>query len=246
MHHASRPTAGLLIAAAIPAFDLNTGFNGVDAFPDGIQAKETFLILENEPKFSFGAAAPTEIAIDADVNSESVQAGIQRIRKALEADPDFAGQFAISDNGRNVTLVTAQIAGEPNSDRALNALKRLRDTHITEAFDKHGVQAEVLVTGFTAFSNDFFDLADRFTPFVFAFVLGLSFVLLTLVFRSIVIPAKAILMNLLSVGAAYGLIVLVFQRGVGADLLGLSPARRSSWSRSSAASHSDAWRETSR
>ena len=72
----------------------------------------------------------------------------------------------------------------------------------------------------TAFATDFFDIVGRFTPIVFVFVLGLSFVLLTLVFRSIVIPAKAILMNLLSVGAAYGLLVLVFQEGVGADLLG--------------------------
>ena len=78
----------------------------------------------------------------------------------------------------------------------------------------------MLVTGLTAFSADFFDIAGRFTPFVFAFVLTLSFILLTVMFRSIVIPIKAILMNLLSVGAAYGLIVLVFQKGVGADLVG--------------------------
>ena len=78
----------------------------------------------------------------------------------------------------------------------------------------------MLVTGLTAVSSDFFDIADRFTPFVFAFVLTLSFILLTVVFRSKVIPVKAILMNLLSVGAAYGLLVLVFQKGVGADLVG--------------------------
>ena len=213
-------TAGLLIAAASPAFGLKTGFSGLDVYPDGMQAKEAFLILEREPKFSFGAAAPTEIAIDGDVNSESVQAAIQRLREALESDPDFGGQFTVEDNGSDLALVTAQIAGVPSGDRALDALERLRTEHIPEAFDNQGVQAVVLVTGFTAFSKDFFDMAGRFTPFVFAFVLGLSFILLTLVFRSIVIPAKAILMNLLSVGAAYGLLVLVFQKGVGADLVG--------------------------
>jgi RND superfamily putative drug exporter len=67
---------------------------------------------------------------------------------------------------------------------------------------------------------DFLDSLDRYTPWVFAFVLGLSFLLLMMVFRSLVVPIKAILMNLLSVGAAYGLLVLVFQKGVGADLLG--------------------------
>ena len=72
-----------------------------------------------------------------------------------------------------------------------------------------------LVGGETAFNVDFFDLADTYTPIVFAFVLGLSFLLLTVVFRSIVVPVKAILMNLLSVGAAYGLVVLFFQKGVG-------------------------------
>jgi RND superfamily putative drug exporter len=76
------------------------------------------------------------------------------------------------------------------------------------------------VAGDTAFNADFFQVVDDWTPLVFAFVLGLSFVLLLLVFRSIVIATKAIVLNLLSVGAAYGLLVLVFQKGYGADLLG--------------------------
>jgi len=82
------------------------------------------------------------------------------------------------------------------------------------------VDAEVLVGGDTAFNKDFFDLTDTYTPIVFVFVLGLSFLLLMVVFRSIVVPLKAIIMNLLSVGAAYGLIVLVFQEGFGAGVLG--------------------------
>ena len=75
-----------------------------------------------------------------------------------------------------------------------------------------------MVTGATAaITHDFNTLVDHYTPIVFAFVLGLSFLLLMVAFRSIVVPAKAIIMNLLSVGAAYGLIVLVFQKGYGAD-----------------------------
>ena len=80
----------------------------------------------------------------------------------------------------------------------------------------------VYVTGDTAINQDFFDLTDQRTPWVFAFVLGLSFLLLMVAFRSIVVPAKAIIMNLLSVGAAYGLIVLVFQKGYGADFFGFT------------------------
>ena len=115
-------------------------------------------------------------------------------------------------------LFSIAVSGEQASEEAVAAVRRLRAEYIPEAFA--GVPGEVLVTGWTAFNIDFFDIADRFTPIVFALVLGLSFVLLTVFFRSIVISAKAIVMNLLSVGAAYGLMVLVFQKGVGADLLG--------------------------
>jgi RND superfamily putative drug exporter len=76
------------------------------------------------------------------------------------------------------------------------------------------------VGGFTAENLDGFDMLARYTPIVFAFVLGLSFVLLMVVFRSIVVPIKAVIMNLLSVVAAYGLLVLVTQEGVGAGLFG--------------------------
>ena len=69
---------------------------------------------------------------------------------------------------------------------------------------------------------DFFEITQRYLPIVFALVLGLSFILLTMVFRSIVVPIKAIIMNLLSVGAAYGLIVLVFQKGFAADFFGFT------------------------
>jgi putative drug exporter of the RND superfamily len=80
--------------------------------------------------------------------------------------------------------------------------------------------SQILVTGVTANNVDFLEMRDDYTPVVFAFVLGLSFLLLLVVFRSLVVAAKAIVMNLLSVGAAYGLLVLVFQEGVGADLFG--------------------------
>ena len=76
--------------------------------------------------------------------------------------------------------------------------------------------------GETAFAIDYVDLTNRYLPIVFAFVLGLSFILLTIAFRSIVVAVKAIVLNLLATGATYGLLVLVFQKGVGADLLGFT------------------------
>ena len=98
----------------------------------------------------------------------------------------------------------------------------IRERYVPPAFE--GVAAEVLVGGITAEVADTFSIVDRYTPIVFAFVLGCSFLILMVVFRSIVIPIKAVLMNLLSVGAAYGLIVLVFQKGIVADLLGFQRA----------------------
>jgi len=110
------------------------------------------------------------------------------------------------------------MAGEATGDQAIQATRRLRAQYIPQAFS--GVPAEALVTGATAMNIDYFDQSSDYLPIVFAFVLGLSFVLLTVVFRSLVVPVKAVIMNLLSVGAAYGLLVLIFQKGVGADLLG--------------------------
>ena len=98
----------------------------------------------------------------------------------------------------------------------------LRDEHIPAAFS--GVPVEVNVGGQSAASAEIFQVVDQYTPIVFAFVLGFSFIVLLLVFRSIVIPIKAVIMNLLSVGTAYGLLVLVFQKGFATDLLGFQRA----------------------
>ncbi len=100
----------------------------------------------------------------------------------------------------------------------MDAVRRLRHDLVPQAFG--GTDTKVYVTGNTAANVDFFALTDRYTPIVFGFVLGLSFILLMLVFRSIVVPAKAIVMNLLSVGAAYGLLVLVSQKGFASGILG--------------------------
>ena len=208
---------GVMVAAALPALDINTGFNGVDSLPDGVQSKDAFFILEEE--FSFGVVSPMEIVIDGDASSEAVVSGIEALSEMLAADPDFVGEPRIRVNADgDLTLVSVAVAGEPASDEAIDALRRLRTDYLRAAFADAG--AEILVTGETAFNDDFFEITDRYTPIIFAFVLSLSFLLLTVAFRSIVIPLMSIVLNLLSVGAAYGLMVLVFQKGYGADVLG--------------------------
>jgi RND superfamily putative drug exporter len=112
------------------------------------------------------------------------------------------------------------IAGTGTDTRSNAALTSLRDDLIPATIGKaDGAQA--LVTGNTAQSKDFNDLMKSTAPIVFAFVIAMAFALLLVTFRSIVIPVKAIILNLLSVGAAYGVLVLVFQHGVGSSLLGV-------------------------
>jgi RND superfamily putative drug exporter len=113
-------------------------------------------------------------------------------------------------------LINIPISGDTAEKPTQDAVNRLRDTYIPAAFA--GSDAEIVVTGETAFNMDFFQAAKDGILVVFPFVLGMSFILLMLVFRSIIVPIKAILLNLLSVAATYGLLVLMFQKGVGADL----------------------------
>ena len=207
---------GLLVAAASSYLDINLGTNGVSALPDGLRAKEAFIVLQEE--FGFGQDLPAVVVIDGQTDSQSVQAGVKRLEAALASDPAFVTSELNVHLEADLFVLHARLAGDPASKQAMDAVERLRADYIPEAFD--GVPANALVTGDTAGLVDFAQTANTYTPIVVAFVLSLSFVLLTVAFRSIVIPVKAILMNLLSVGAAYGLLVAVFQKGVGADLLG--------------------------
>jgi RND superfamily putative drug exporter len=210
-------SVGLLLALAVPALDLNTGFNGVASMPESSRAREAFDLLEDQ--FSFGVVLPLEIVVDGDIDSDPVKGAIERLKAAMAEDPSFVGRPSVKVNDEgDLALISIPLAGEAAGKVAELATRAIRDDYVPTAFA--GVDARVYATGGPAFNVDFYDITDRYTPIVFGIVLGLSFLLLTLVFRSIVVPIKAIIMNLLSVGAAYGMMVLVFQKGYGADLLG--------------------------
>tara|TARA_B100000315_G_C14573933_1_gene586983 strand:+ start:14 stop:2266 length:2253 start_codon:yes stop_codon:yes gene_type:complete len=212
---------GLLVAAAVSFFDLNTGFAGVSDMPDSVQSKEGFLVLDAE--FFAGEVTPAEIVIDGDIGASSVQAGIQDLRALLAGDEDFGSPrpLEVNDAG-NLALLSVPVAGDAVGAKAQDAIKRLRRDYVPAAFA--GVPANVHVTGETAMNLDFFDLAKDAAPLVFTFVLAISFLLLTLVFRSIVVPLKAIMLNLLSVAAAYGILVMVFQKGWLIEVFGFRQA----------------------
>ncbi len=209
-------SSGLLIAAAVPTLDIHIGAAGISTLSEDLPSRQGFDVLQRD--FGFGLLSPAEIVVEGDVASEPVQAAIQRLQQALASDPAFGPLQHQANAAGDLALLTVPVRGDANSEESISAVRALRSRYIPQAFS--GVDASALVTGATAFNIDFFDLTDRYTPIVFAFVLGLSFVLLTIVFRSIVVPLKAIVLNLLSVGAAYGLVVLVSQKGVGAGLLG--------------------------
>ena len=110
-------TAGLLVAVAIPAFDLITGFNGVESMPEGTKAREAFHLLEDQ--FSFGLVSPLEIVVDGDVNSDAVQGAIETLNAAMEGDERFIGKPVVQVNDAgDLALISIAVAGEAAADVA--------------------------------------------------------------------------------------------------------------------------------
>jgi RND superfamily putative drug exporter len=204
--------AGLLIVLAIPYFSIHTGTSGVSTLPDDIEGKRAFVLLEEN--FAGGLSQPAEIVIDGDVSDPAVQSAVDELTAAVTADEAFAPPNPLEVNeAGDLAVLSIPFRGDIYEDASVQAIRDLREGYVPAAFAD--TDARVLVGGETAFNVDFFNQSDTYMPIVFAFVLGLSFLLLTVVFRSVVLPVKAILMNLLSVGAAYGMVVMFFQQGVG-------------------------------
>ncbi|CAN5526793.1 MMPL family transporter [soil metagenome] len=203
---------GVLVVLALPYFSITTGFAGVSTLPDEIESKQAFIILEEE--FSGGLGSPVEIVVDGAITAE-VDRAIAALQTRLATLPAFGGSTVDVAAADDLAIVSAPLNGDINSDASLGAVRSLRADIVPATFAGTGV--EVLVGGETAVTVDFVGQTDTYTPIVFAFVLALSFLLLTVAFRSVVIPVKAILLNLLSVGAAYGMVVAFFQQGVGPE-----------------------------
>ena len=210
-------TVAVLVAAAVPLMSMTSGFAGISTLPDSFASKQGFAVLDEE--LGFGETAPAYIVVDGDVRAESVSAAIGGLTERLSNDDAFGPPNELVRNeAGDLGVLMVPMAGDASSEEATQAIETLRDVYVPGAFA--GVDAEVLVGGETAENVDFFDMTNAYLPIVLAFVLGLSFLLLAVAFRSLVVPATSIVMNLLSVGAAYGLLVLVFQKGIGAELLG--------------------------
>jgi RND superfamily putative drug exporter len=212
--------AGFLLFLAAPVLVLETGSSGPSTIPDRYESKQGYLLLNEE--FPGETTEPVVIAVAGDVESPAVQNALGRLEEELASRSIFGEPAVETNEDGTVASVTVPIAGDSIADPAVDAVRDLRSEAIPRAFE--GTDAEVYVGGNTAEELDYHETVDHWLPIVIVFVLGLSFILLTIAFRSIVVPATAILMNLLSVGAAYGLLVLVFQEGYGNELLGLREA----------------------
>jgi uncharacterized membrane protein YdfJ with MMPL/SSD domain len=211
---------GLLVLLALPVLGLHIGASGVSTLPDSFASKRGFAALERD--FPAVTSDPVEVVVAKGYEKTQVKAALRRLAGRLAVDPELGpGEIRSSPNG-TIGLLRAPVKGDSASGDAVAAVRELRSRTIPDVFA--GTGATVYVGGDTAENIDYFDSVSDPAPLVFAFVLGFTFVLLTVVFRSVVIAATAVLLNLLSVGAAYGLLVLVFRHGIGANLLGLTQA----------------------
>ncbi len=203
-------SVGAMLAIALPVLEFRTGEAGIRTLPDRFASKQGFNALQEE--FDVGTTDNVIVVVAADQLSVEAHQGVQRLADELEANPAFRQVETELHPEQGLAVIEALPAGDSRDERALDAVRELREQEITGA--------EVLVTGETAEAIDYFALTDRWLPILIVFVLTLSFVLLTVAFRSVVVALLAILLNLLSVGAAYGILILVFQEGVGNELFG--------------------------
>jgi uncharacterized membrane protein YdfJ with MMPL/SSD domain len=212
-------SAGLLIALAIPAAQLRLQTGGPDSFPQSLPAMQTY----NHMQAAFpGAALPANVVVEApDVNSPQVQAAIEELHERAVATGRAHEPITVEVNrDGTVANITIPIDGkgtDAGSEASLAALREVVPETMGALPD-----TEAGVTGLTAAWIDSMNEVKSQLPAVFAFVLLFAFVLMLFAFRSLVLAAKAILLNLLSVAAAYGVLVLVFQHGVGKGFLGFS------------------------
>jgi uncharacterized membrane protein YdfJ with MMPL/SSD domain len=209
---------GLLVALTIPSFGMETKLSGTADLPKDLGTIQTY----HKVQAAFPSeAAPATVVVDAsDVNAPQVKQAIAGFTKQVEGDDQFSGPVHVEINpSHTVALLSVGLPGTGSGDKATQAVEHLRGDVLPATLDRvDGVTANV--SGQAAAEADFNSLMQTKTPLVFGFVLGLAFLLLLVTFRSIVIPIKAIVLNLLSVGAAYGILKLVFQDGRGESLLG--------------------------
>ena len=210
---AALAAGGLLVALAIPAFSLHTANSGAAGLPKDLPVVTTYDRIQ--AAFPGGEEPARSRSHRPLVHPRrSAPRSHELVRQAAARDPAAFKGPATLDVSRDDTVAELRVplAGNGTDNRSTAALTKLRDEVLPETVGRvPGVTAQV--AGSTASSKDFNDLLAQRMPWVFAFVLGAAFLLLLVSFRSVVVPLTAIGLNLLSVGAAYGVVVSIFQQG---------------------------------
>jgi RND superfamily putative drug exporter len=213
-------SAGLLLVLAAPTLRLHIGQGDFSAFPDSIDGVQAINLMDE--KWPQGTTLGLQVVVTR-ADEPETQTAIERLSADLLAIEGLSGpiETTASQDG-TVALLSAVMSGGQN-DVANRAIVRHVRTEVVPAIFGPLDGVEALVTGDAARTADVVGFYEAGMPLVFLFVLGFSFLLLLVAFHSVVIPIKAILLNLLSTGAAYGLLVLVFQEGWFADALNVKP-----------------------
>jgi len=208
----------VLVAMTLPVFGLHTNLLGLGDLPHDIGIVRTYERIQHAFP---GAQSPAHVAIQAnDVTSPAMKAAIARLEREALASGQAREPFQTSvDRTHTVARVDIPLIGSGEDKASVNALRALRDDVLPRTIGRVP-GATYAVAGETAGTHDFNTSIKRAVPIVFAFVLGFAFLLLLITFRSLVIPITSIVLNLLSVGAAYGVLVWIFQKGHLEGLLG--------------------------
>ena len=210
--------AGALVALCIPTLTLHTQLPSFTDLPQSIGIVKTYDRIQQAFP---GAQTPAEVVVKAaDVTSPEVRRGIVRLERQALASGQMSEPIDLQINSdQTIATVSIPLQGDGNNTASQQALRTLRGSIVPSTLGNlRGV--DVAVTGQTAGTSDFNQTMKAHAPLVFGFVLLLVFLLLLVTFRSIVIPIKAVVLNLLSVGAAYGILVAVFQHRWAEGLLG--------------------------
>ncbi|HET7417643.1 MAG TPA: MMPL family transporter, partial [Solirubrobacterales bacterium] len=207
----------ILVVLALPIFQLQLGQNDISALPKETTSRQAYDSLNKG--FGPGVNGPLLIASEFKTPAEA-KAVLPKLQKAVSGAEDVkvAGEPTL-DQKNTVAVFTVISKSEPWADETVNLVEDLRDSVIPQALK--GTQAQAYVGGQTA---GYIDLATQISdklPLMIAIVVGLSFIVLLVAFRSLLVPIKAAAMNLLSVAAAYGVVTAVFQLGWGSSLIGL-------------------------
>jgi RND superfamily putative drug exporter len=209
-----------LAAMASPVTRLHLGQASFESFPDKLEAVQAVNVLT--AKWPGGTNLELSVVVTK-ANEQATKDAITRLAERLPTIEGLSGPArTIPNHDGTVAMVTVRQGGSENDEHSREVVRTIRGSLIPELFGGlPGVRA--LVGGDVPYSLDIVNFYLRGMPLVIAFVLSLSFLLLLVAFRSIVIPVKAILLNLLSTGAAYGVLVWVFQDGNLSSLLGFKP-----------------------